>query len=120
MTLRIEKRRSNKFNAKPQVVDGIRFDSTAEANRYLDLKLLERAGEIRNLKVHPSWEMRVNGIVIGKFTPDFWYFDTRPKHVESIVEDVKSPITAKLPDYRLRLKLWQALYPGITFKEVYK
>jgi len=36
----------HKFNAKPTVYDGIRFDSKKEGNYYLDLKLRIKAGEV--------------------------------------------------------------------------
>jgi hypothetical protein len=38
----------SKFHAKRTQVDGIWFDSKAEAGRYGELKLLERAGEIED------------------------------------------------------------------------
>lgn len=36
----------NKYNATQTIVDGIRFDSKKEANRYRELKLLQRAGDV--------------------------------------------------------------------------
>ncbi|NCB05918.1 MAG: DUF1064 domain-containing protein, partial [Clostridia bacterium] len=36
----------SKFNAKATVVDGIRFDSQAEARRYGQLQALQAAGAI--------------------------------------------------------------------------
>ena len=36
----------NKYHAIKTTVDGITFDSRAEARRYRELKLLERAGVI--------------------------------------------------------------------------
>jgi len=35
-----------KYGNKKTVVDGITFDSMREANRYRELKLLERAGKV--------------------------------------------------------------------------
>ncbi len=43
----------NKYNARRVVVDGIKFDSQGEANRYQQLLLLEKAGEITDLKRQP-------------------------------------------------------------------
>lgn len=40
----------NKFGAQPTTVDGIRFDSLREARRWGELRLMEKAGEIRNLR----------------------------------------------------------------------
>lgn len=36
----------HKFNAKPTVYDGIRFDSKKEGNYYMDLRLRIKAGEV--------------------------------------------------------------------------
>lgn len=38
--------RPNKYNNHKTIVDGIKFDSIREAERYQELKLLETAGEI--------------------------------------------------------------------------
>lgn len=46
----------HKYNAKPTVVDGIRFDSKREAQYYCDLKLRVKAGEVlfflRQVPIH--------------------------------------------------------------------
>ena len=44
-------RRGNKYGAKKTVVDGIKFDSKCEAERYGQLKLLEKAGEISGIEL---------------------------------------------------------------------
>lgn len=49
MTRRAAGGRRHKYGARATVVDGIRFDSAAEARRYQELRLRERAGEIRDL-----------------------------------------------------------------------
>jgi len=41
----------NKYNAQRVTINGIDFDSKKEGNRYVDLLMLERAGEIRDLKL---------------------------------------------------------------------
>ena len=71
------KKRANKFNACPTIVDGIRFASRKEARRYGELVMLERAGEILCLTVHPCFVLVVNACQIGKFHPDFDYYDAR-------------------------------------------
>lgn len=45
-------RRRSKYGNKPVVVDGERFDSKSEAERYSELRLMQLAGEISELKVH--------------------------------------------------------------------
>lgn len=40
----------NKYHSKKAMVDGVVFDSKKEAERYQELKLLERAGKITDLQ----------------------------------------------------------------------
>jgi hypothetical protein len=101
-----------KYRAKPTTIDGIRFASKAEARRYQELKLLERAGEIHNLETHPKYTLSVNNQVICTYTADFRYEESG----EVIVEDVKSRPTMT-PVYRLKKKLMKAIY-NIDIKEV--
>jgi len=104
----------NKYNAKKTTVDGIKFDSKREAKRYGELKLWEKSGGINRLRVHPSWDLIVNEVFIGRYTADFVYHTWADVLV---VEDVKSPATAKRADYRLRKRLMLALH-GIEIEEV--
>ena len=48
----------NKYNAVTTTIDGIKFASGAEAQRYCELKLLEKAGEIYDLEVHPRIQLQ--------------------------------------------------------------
>ena len=48
---------ASKYRAKKVVVDGITFDSMKEARRYAELKLLERAGKIKDLKLQVPFEL---------------------------------------------------------------
>ena len=101
-----------KYRAKPTTIDGIRFASKAEARRYQELKLLERAGEIHNLETHPKYTLVVNDQVICTYTADFRY----EENGEVIVEDVKSRPTMTY-SYKLKKKLMKAIY-NIDIKEV--
>ena len=40
----------SKYHSRKITIDGVTFDSKKEYNRYCELKLLERAGEIAELK----------------------------------------------------------------------
>lgn len=106
--------RRNKFNARRVVVDGITFDSRAEAARYGVLRLRERAGDIEALVVHPRYEFEIRGHRLGSYTADFRYIDRRTRRV--VVEDVKSAPT-RTRDYLLRLKLMRLCH-GIEVQEV--
>ncbi len=100
----------SKYNAVKTAVDGITFASKAEAKRYGELKLLERACQIANLKLQPVYECVVNGKLVCKYVADFRY--TTPYGFT--VEDVKG---MKTPVYRLKKKLVEALH-GITITEI--
>lgn len=105
----------NKYRAKPTTVDGIRFDSGAEARRYAQLKLLARAGIVTDLELQPRFELRgTKGGLIGHFKADFRYRERGAV----VIEDVKSPATARNTAYRLRVKLFLENYPGTDFREV--
>ena len=92
----------SKYNAQPTEVDGIRFHSKKEAERYQALKLMEKAGEIWDLELQPKFPlcvlstsgqaMRAAKVLagtfdgrIGEYRGDFAYHDRRGR----IVEDVK-------------------------------
>lgn len=84
----------HKYGAQPTTVDGIKFDSKKEANRYGELKLLEKAGEIRNLKLQPRFNLVVGSRPVlyesgrqAYYKADFMYWDERKSIVT--IEDVK-------------------------------
>lgn len=47
--------KTNKYNAKKTIIDGIEFDSRTEAKRYGELKILERGGIISGLTLQPRF-----------------------------------------------------------------
>lgn len=67
------KRKGNKFGAIKKMVDGIEFDSTREAERYMALRLEEKAGAIRALKMHVPLQPEVNGQHVFTYEADFTY-----------------------------------------------
>lgn len=108
----------SKYKNIRTVVDGISFASKAEATRYGELKLLERAGEICDLKIQPIFRLQINGYKICNYIGDFSYL-YKKGNFQVIVEDVKSQITARLPVYRLKKKLMAAIH-GIEIVEISK
>ena len=95
-------------------VDGITFHSKKEAARYAELKLLLRAGEITDLELQKRYPMVINGTKVCEYWSDFAYKD---RGGQEVTEDTKSPVTRKEPLYRLKNKLFKALY-GREIKEV--
>ena len=101
----------HKYKAKPTIFDGIRFASKSEAKRYAVLKLLQDAGEIRDLKTQYSIAIDVNGKHICNYVADFHYYT---KTGRPVVEDVKG---FRTPVYKLKKKLVEAVH-GIEIREV--
>jgi hypothetical protein len=116
----IEPVRANKYHARKCTVDGIRFDSTREAKRYQELRLLEQAGAIRSLSLQPAFKIWVTNrwtsefVHIGRYRADFCYVDAATDAL--VIEDAKSPAT-RTTAYRLRKRLVEGIH-GITIREV--
>lgn len=91
---------NNKYRAIKKTVDGIRFDSTRESERYILLKHLLKLGEIRNLELQVKYPIIINGELICTYIADFVYLDVLTG--KTVVEDSKGMIT---PVYRLKKKL---------------
>jgi hypothetical protein len=106
------KRRPKYLNTKTKL-DGYTFDSLKEQRRYLELLMMQKAGEIRDLEVHPKFRLEVEGQKVCTYTADFSYTDLDGN---LIVEDVKSEPT-KTPSYRIKKKLMRAVH-GIEIREV--
>jgi hypothetical protein len=116
--------RPQKFGARPMTVDGVRFDSTREATRYQELKLMAAAGLIAHLELQPIFPLQVVELfrggppwtvtLCGVYTADFRYVDNATGEI--IVEDTKSEPT-KTTAYQLRKRIAEAVH-GFTVREV--
>ena len=102
----------NKYRNIKTTIDGITFASKKEGNRYRELLLLQRAGEISELELQPVFDLLINGIKIGKYIADFKYREgSQGKY---IVEDCKG---IKTPVYRLKAKMVKAIH-NIDIQEI--
>lgn len=102
---------------KTKKVNG--HDSLAESKRAAELKLLQRAGNIKNLQEQVSFELQPsfkanNGRTIRKmeYIADFVYFDNVLN--KKVVEESKG---FKTEVYRIKCKLFQYKYPDLVFIE---
>lgn len=82
-------RTANKFNAVPVVIDGIRFASGLEGQRYRMLKLMERAGEIHGFQLQVRFPLMVGAVKIATYIADFVYL----KAGQRVIEDAKGKQT---------------------------
>lgn len=110
-----EPKKKSKYGNRKVELDGITFDSEKEAKRYGQLKMMLKAAEIGLLQLQVEYELNVEGEKVCSYVADFVYVES--KTGKTIVEDVKSEMTRKLPVYRLKKKLMKAIY-GINIKEV--
>lgn len=94
--------------------EGMRFDSKHELQCWKNLKLREKAGEIGQLHRQVSFPLVVSGVHIGKFTADFVWIENRSQ----VVADAKSPPTRKETAYRLRKKLFEAIFAPLVIREL--
>lgn len=106
-----------KYGNRKITRDGITFDSIKECQRYCELKLMQRAGVISDLRMQVAYELipaqRIDGKVVEKATSyvaDFVYTENG----ETVVEDTKGYRTK---DYiiKRKLMLWRH---GIRIREV--
>ena len=100
----------SKYGNKKVKLEGYVFDSRAEAARYQELRLMEKADAIHALEVHPIFYFSINNVSLGYYKADFQYWENGRR----IVEDVKG---VRTPVYRLKAKLLLALH-GIGITEV--
>ncbi len=130
------RKKGSKYGNKKVECDGYTFDSTKEMKRYCELKLLQRAGAIRDLELQKKFVLipaqfapdtvtitkrGKEKIVKGKclerecaYLCDFAYVDCETG--EQVVEDCKSPIT-RTAVYKVKKKLMLERY-GICIVEI--
>lgn len=112
-----------KYNAVKTTVDGIQFDSRREAQRYQELRLMERAGQIMYLMTQPKLVL-IPAFVDGRgkrhraltYFADFSYVETDRTHTATggyVIEDVKGMET---PVFKLKHKLLMYQNPGLDFR----
>ena len=111
-----------KYHNTKTVADGIKFDSRLEAERYAQLKMMERAGVIRDLELQPEYELipsfRKNGKTWRRtvYKADFRYILCEGDRI--IIEDVKGSTAVITDVFRLKQKLFEYKYPEYTISIV--
>jgi hypothetical protein len=118
-----------RFNSRKVSSDGYTFDSAAEERRYFELKYLQMAGEISDLRIHPRYELIPRHIYQGikireiDYEADFSYTERS----RQVVEDVKGfgwNKRKKPPAWeprltegaQLKIKMFKYRYPDIDFR----
>ena len=105
----------NKYKNRKIVVDNIKFDSILEANRYQELKLLQKAKQISNLRLQVPFLLQEGFKKHGKthrkieYIADFVY----EENGQTIVEDTKG---MKTETFKIKQKLFEYKYPELSIK----
>jgi len=102
-----------KYRAQPQVVDGVRFDSKRELQRWNYLQTIERVGKVAQLERQVVYELAPAVTLAGekrkkpalRYVADFRYFDVE-KGV-FVVEDTKGRDT---PVSRIKRHLMKSVH----------
>ena len=110
----------SKYGARKVTYDSKTFDSQKEAQRYAELRLLERGKVISDLRLQVKFPLipaqkDENGKVIERavnYIADFVYIDKKTGH--TVVEDTKG---FKTKEYIIKRKLMLHIY-GIRIREV--
>jgi hypothetical protein len=105
----VEREKKNKYGNKKTELGGFHFASQREASRYGDLKLMEKAGEIHDLKRQVPFALVVNGYKVCTYIADFTYMENG----KLVVNDAKGMKTSV---YSIKKKLMKACL-GIEIKE---
>ena len=109
-------KKKNKYRNIKTTVDGIEFDSRKEADYYCQLKLLKRAGEIKDFGLQPRYELqptfKKNGTTHRSITyvADF-VIDNNDGTTEII--DIKGVETQV---FKIKKKLFEYKYPDKNLK----
>lgn len=111
----------SKYHARKVTVDGITFDSRKEYNRWRELKLLERAGRIADLRRQVKYvlipaQRDGAGKLIERecaYKADFVYFKPDISGGDWVVEDCKG---VRTPEYIIKRKLMLSVH-GIRILE---
>ena len=111
----------NKYRNRKIIVDGIEFDSKLEAKKYRELKLLEKAGLIKNIRrqvkfeLQPKYKKNNKSIRSINYVADFTYYDV--KKGKLIIVDTKG---FKTDVYKLKKKMFEYIYPKLEITEIRK
>ena len=105
----------SKYKNEKTQVDMYVFDSAKEAQRYRELKLLEKAKQISNLELQPRFLLQESFSKNGKtyrkieYVADFKYIENG----RLIVEDVKGLQTDV---FKIKHKLFEKKYPDLELR----
>ena len=110
--------KKSKYKNEKTIVDGIQFDSIKEAEYYCKLKILKKAGEIKDFGLQPRFELQPafekNGV---KYQPITYVADFVIVNNDGTTDvvDVKGFETQV---FKIKKKLFEYKYPELSLKVV--
>lgn len=114
----ISKKKQNKYRNHKTTIDGITFDSKKEAEYYCQLKLLKKAGEIKDFGMQQRYELQPEFNKNGKKYQSITYvadFVIVNNDGTTEVIDVKGFETK---EFKIKKKLFEYKYPDLSLKVV--
>jgi len=118
--LREKPEKRSKYNNVKVKIDGLVFDSKKESDKYGELLLLKKAGEVIDFKHHPKAFELQRGYMChqtGKwvrpitYTPDFWVLYSDGREIWIDTKGYRTEV------YKIKLKLFRERYPDLVFEE---
>ena len=107
----------SKFHSQKTIIDNTTFDSKKEADKYCELKLLKRAGEVKEFVLQPVFELQPKFTVAGKTLRAIKYVaDFRVTWADGSVEVIDTK-GYKTKEYCIKKKLFLFRYPDVKFTE---
>jgi len=103
--------KQNKYRNKITELDGIKFHSRKEAARHSELKLLEKSGSIKDLRLQVPYQLIQSLVINGKrhrpilYYADFVYIQCIDN--KEVVEDVKGMQT---DIFKIKYRLMKQIY----------
>ena len=98
----------SKYGNRKVELDGEKFDSVAERDRWTSLRLMERAGEIQSLRRQVRFHLFGASLtLVCDYIADFVYY----RDGAQVIEDVKGVTTN---DFRIKAKLMAAQGTPVT------
>lgn len=116
ITKEVKKEKKSKYKNHKTIIDGIKFDSQKESNRYLLLKDKIKHNEISDLRLQVKFELQPSYVINGRtirainYIADFVYNESG----KDIIEDTKGFRTEV---YKLKKKMFEYKY-GFEIREI--
>jgi hypothetical protein len=113
--------KKNKYKNHNITIDSILFASRGEAQRYLELKEMQKAGLIISFERQPKFEIQPRFTKNGKKWREITYsadFRITYPDGKQVIEDVKGKGGYTTPDFIIKQKLFEYKYPDLCLEIV--